>query len=155
MISTKHQRPSSKGRGLRSAGVASILVLAMALSGCGGGVELGTFDISVLVAGQPMSGDFGPANSPTVYVRAGQSFELDAHESAIWTLYVGGSAIRGTGAAISYAGADVRLTAVSPSRIAVDTYAAYRLNAPVAVTLVAISTYDAAQVATINVLITN
>ena len=155
MISTKQKTPSFNGRRRRSAGVASVLVMALVLSGCGGGGDFATFDISVLIAGQPMSGDFGPGNSSTMYVRAGQSFELDASESVIWTLYIGGSAIRASGAAISYAGADVRLTAVSPSRIAVDTFAAYRLLGPVPVTLVATSTFDAAQVATVNVLITN
>ena len=146
---------SFKGRGLRPVGAISILALALALSACGGGGDSATFDISVLVAGQPMSGTLGPGSSPTIYVRAGQSFELDASEAVIWTLYVAGTAVSGSGTTVHYAGADVTLTAESPSRIAVDTFAAFPLLAPIPVTLVATSTFDSALVATVNVLITN
>jgi hypothetical protein len=69
-------------------------------------------------------------------------------------MYVGGSAFSG-GARIYYAGADITATTLSQSRIAVDTYAAYRLPASIPITLVATSTYDSAQVATVNLLITN
>jgi hypothetical protein len=56
---------------------------------------------------------------------------------------------------VSYAGVDVTQTVVSSSRIAVDTFAAYLLAAPVPVTFTATSTLDSALVATVDVLITN
>ena len=147
---------SFRSRALRSAGAVSLLALALTLSACGGGgSDSATFDVSVVVAGQPTGGTYGPGSSPTVYVRAGQSIELDASESVDWTLYVAGTAVRGSGTTVHYAGADVTLTAESPSRIAVDTFAAFPLLNPIPVTLVATSTFDSAIVSTVNVLITN
>ena len=152
------KRPKHSSRTLHAAGVAAAMALALSLSACGGGgggSNSGTFDLSVVVAGQPYGGTYGPGSSPTVYVRAGQSIELDASESVDWTLYVAGTAVSGSGTIVHYAGADVTLTAESSSRIAVDTYAAYRLYNSIPMTLVATSTFDSAVVATVNVLITN
>ncbi len=150
----KRSEPSS--RTLHAAGLAAALALALSLSACGGGgSDSSTFDVSVVVAGQPYGGTYGPGSSPTVYVRAGQSIELDASESVDWTLYVAGTAVSGSGATVHYAGADVTLTAESSSRIVVDTYAAYPLYNPIPMTLVATSTFDSAIVSTVNVLITN
>ncbi len=150
------KRPKPSSRMFRAAAVAAASALALSLSACGGGgSDSGTFDVSVVVAGQPYGGTYGPGSSPTVYVRAGQSIELDASESVDWTLYVAGTAVSGSGTVVHYAGADVTLTAESPSRIAVDTYAAYPLYDSIPMTLVATSTFDSAIVATVNVLITN
>ena len=141
---------------LRSAGAVALLALALTLSACGGGgSDSSTFDVTVLIAGQPTGGTYGPGSSPTVYVRAGQTIELDASESVYWTLYVAGTAVSGSGTTVYYAGADVTLTAQSPSRIAVDTYAAFPLPSSIPITLVATSNFDSAIVATVNVLITN
>jgi len=132
----------------------ALVALVLGISACGGGGDSGSFNITVVVGGQP-SGEFGPGNSQTVYVRAGESFELDASEPVIWTLYVAGTAVSGSGTTVHYAGADITLTEESPSRVAVDTFAEFPLLDPIPVTLVATSTFDAAQVATVNVLITN
>ncbi len=141
---------------LRSAGAVSVLSLALALSACGGGGnDAGTFDLTVVVAGQPTGNTYGPGSSPTVYLRAGQTIELDASESVDWTLYVAGTAVSGSGTIVHYAGADVTLRAQSPSRIAIDTYAAYPLSGAIPITLVATSTFDSAIVATVNVFVTN
>ena len=141
---------------LRSAGAASLLALSLTLGACGGGgSEFAPFDIAVVVEGKPTGANYGPGSSPTVYLRAGQSIELDASESVYWTLYVGGTAVSGSGTTVNYAGVDVRLTAESSARIAVDTYAAYPLARSVPMTLVATSSFDSAVVATVNVLITN
>jgi hypothetical protein len=143
-------------RALRSAGAASLLAFALSLTACGGGgSDYAAFDVVVVVAGQPTGGTYGPGNSPTVYVKAGQSIELDASEAVYWTLYVADTAVSGSGTTVHYAGLDATLTAESPSRIAVDTYAAFPLFNPIPVTLVATSTYDSAIVATVNVLVTN
>lgn len=132
------------------------MAIALIVSACGGGgSDAGVFDVTVVVAGQPTGGTYGPGISPTVYVRAGQTIEIDASESVYWTLYVADTAVSGSGATVHYAGADVTLTAESPSRIAVDTYAAFPLFNPIPVTLVATSIYDSATVSTVSVLITN
>ncbi len=142
---------------LRQLAIGASLAVLLSLAACGGGgSDSGSFEIGVLIAGQPVGGmQIGPGSSPTISIRAGQSIELDASESVYWTLYVGGSAVSGSGATVYYAGAEITQTALSSSRIALDTYAANRLYAPVPITLVATSTYDSAQVATVNVLITN
>ncbi|MEP7298112.1 MAG: hypothetical protein ABI702_18165 [Burkholderiales bacterium] len=145
-----------RSRTLRSAGAVALLALALTLSACGGGgSDSGTFDVTVVIAGQPTGGTYGQGSSPPVYVRAGQSIELDASEPVYWTLYVAGTAVSGSGTTVHYAGADVTLTAESSSRIAVDTYAAFPLSGSIPITLVATSTFDSAVVATVNVLITN
>ena len=149
-------RPPFRTRALRTAGVVSLLAIGLTLSACGGGgSDAVAFDVAVVIAGQPTGGTYGPGSSPTIYVKAGQSIELDASESVDWTLYVAGTAVSGSGATVHYAGADVTLTAESPSRIAVDTFAEFPLLDPIPVTLVATATFDSAIVATVNVLITN
>lgn len=146
----------AKPRALRFAGAGLLVALALTLSGCGGGgSDSGSFDVTVVVAGQPSGGTYGPGSSPPVYVRAGRTIELDASEPVYWTLYVAGTAVSGTGTIVHYSGADVTLIAESSSRISVDTYAAFPLSSPIPITLVATSTFDAATVATVNVLITN
>ena len=146
---------TSRARRSRAAVFATVLAAAVSLTACGGGGSA-SFDIGVVVAGQPYGG-YVTGSPTTVYVRAGQSLELDASEPVYWTMYVGGTAVdlsrRGT--TVYYAGADITLTALSSSRIAVDTYAARRLPADIPVTLVATSTFDSVEVATVNVLITN
>ena len=150
---------SSKGpRGRRWVGVVAACAAVWSLSGCGGGGYAdsgGNFNIGVTVGGQ-FVGDtpVAPGGSLNLAVRAGQSVAFDAGEPAIWTLYVGGTAVSG-GAQVYYAGAYIRATVLSQSGVAVDTYAPYRLPASIPVTLVATSTYDSAQVATVNLLITD
>lgn len=131
-----------------------IVASSIVVAGCGGGGSSSSFDVTAIVSGQNM-GSYGTGSSATLYVRSGQSFELDANEPVVWTLYVGNTAVAGTGTSIQYAGAVVTLTAESDSRIAVDTYGSGPLNSPVPLTLVATSTYDSTQVATVNVFITN
>ncbi len=152
---TRETIPSitSRARRARAATVAILLAAAVGLTACGGGGSA-SFDIEVVVAGQPYGG-YVTGSSSTVYVRAGQSFELDASEPVYWTMYVAGTAVNRSGTTVYYSGADITLTALSSSRIAVDTYAARRLPAGVPVTLVATSTFDSVEVATVNVLITN
>lgn len=149
----KHHTFSSVTRplGLLAAGALASSVL---LSGCGGGGSSSPFYVTAVVSGQNM-GNYGTGSTGTVYVRGGQYFELDANEPVVWTLYVGNTAVSGTGTSVQYAGAVITLTAESDSRIAVDTYGTGFLSNPVPLTLVATSTYDSAQVATVDVLVTN
>lgn len=137
--------------------VAASLAALLSLSACGGGGDSGvTFDIGVVVAGHPVSGVvIQPGGVQTITISADQSIELNANESVVWTLEVGGSAVTGSNASVYYQGVTITETALSPSRIALDTSSAFFLPSPVPITLTAVSTFDSAQVATINVLITN
>ena len=148
----------TRAAGPRWAAVVAVCAAALSLSACGGGAYIdsaGNFIIGVTVAGQFVSDTpVAPGGSLNLAVRAGQSVVLDAGEPAVWTMYVGGAAVSG-GAQVYYAGADIKATTLSASRVAVDTYAAYPLPASIPIMLVATSTYDSAQVATVNLLITN
>lgn len=147
--------PSADGVRLWRVGIA-VLAATMFLSACGGGGNSSAnVTIGVSIGGQPY------AESPvvsggelSVVIHAGESLVLDAGEPVVWTLYVGGSAFP-EGALVHYAGLDIRATALSQSAVAVDTFAASPLFASVPITLVATSTVDSAQVATVDVLITN
>ena len=148
----------ARPRGRRWIALVAACAAAWSLSACGGGAYVdseGNFNIGVTVAGQFVSDTpVASGGSLDLAVRAGQSVTLDAGEPAVWTIYVGGVAVSG-GAKVYYAGAEITATTLSQSRVAVDTYAAFRLPAAIPITLVATSTYDSAQVATVNLLITN
>jgi hypothetical protein len=120
-----------------------------------GGDSSGNVAIGVTIGGHPF------AESPivsggelSVAIHAGESLVLDAGEPVVWTLYVGGGAVP-EGALVNYAGVDIRATTLSQSAVAVDTFATSPLFASVPITLVATSTVDSAQVATVDVSITN
>lgn len=141
-------------RACRRLALPAALALTLGLTACGGGEATFTVDVTVggvLVGGGPVSS----GQRQSISLLAGESIALDASEPVEWTLYVGGSAVTGGRTAVSYAGADITVTAVSSSRIVVDTYARYLLPAPVVVTFVARSTFDSALVATIDVAIDN
>lgn len=142
---------------LHCAAVAASLAALLSLSACGGGGDSGvSFDIGVVVAGQPVSGiSVQPDGVQSITISAGQSIELDASEPVVWNLEVGGSAVTGSNASVYYQGVTITETALSPSRIALDTSSAFFLTSPVPITLTAVSTFDSAQVATVNVWITN
>jgi hypothetical protein len=148
----------ARPRGARWIALVAACAAAWSLSACGGGAyadSAGNFNIGVTVAGQFVSDTpVASGGSIDLAIRAGQSVRFDAGEPAVWTMYVGGSAVSG-GAQVYYAGADITATTLSRSGVAVDTYAAYLLPASIPITLVATSTYDSAQVATVNLLITN
>jgi hypothetical protein len=149
---------SARPRRPRWIALVAACTAAWSLSACGGGGYVdsaGNFNIGVTVAGQFVSDTpVASGGSLNLAIRAGQSVTLDAGEPAVWTMYVGGTAVTG-GAQVYYAGANVTATTLSRSSVAVDTYAAYLLPASIPITLVATSTYDSAQVATVNLLITN
>jgi hypothetical protein len=146
----------------RSCAVVAALAAILSITACGGGGEGGVvvravpFDIGVVVGGQPISGVTIVSGVPQdISIWAGQSIELDASEPVDWTLQVGGSAVTGSGITVYYGGVGITQTAISPSKIIVDTAAAYPLSVPAAITFIATSTLDSTLVATVNVLITN
>ena len=132
--------------------------IALMLNACGGGDQgsnAANFNIGVTVGGQYVSSTpVAPGGSINLAVRAGQSLILDAGEPAVWTLFVGGSATSG-GARVYYAGVNIVATPLNPYAVAVDTFAPFPLQAAIPVSLIATSTYDSVQVATVNLLITN
>ena len=120
-----------------------------------GGDAYATLDIGVLVGGVVVSGPpvySGGHRSITMY--AGQSIQLDANEPVYWTLLVGDSSVVGS-VTVVYAGLAITQTAISDSRIIVDTSSRFGLVNPVQMTLIATSTIDSAQVVTVDVLVTN
>lgn len=141
------------------------LMVALALSGCGGGGSSGStdvvvfappFDINVFVAGLAGSNVLvRPGAIQTVYLPVGESIEFDASEPVTWRLIVGGSTITGIGATVDYGGVSITQSVQTRSRVLIDTAAYYPLGAPLSFTLVATSTLDFAQVATIEVVLTN
>ncbi len=145
-------------RALRWLAAVAACAAALVVSACGGGAYVdsaGNFNIGVTVAGfftgyTPVTS----GGSMWLTVRAGQSVTFDAGEPAIWTMYVGGSAI-GSGVQVYYAGANILATALNQSSVAVSTHATFALPASIPITLVATSLYDSAQVATVHLLITN
>lgn len=138
--------------------VVAVLATALTLAACGGGDDprvAGNFNIGVTVGGQFVSRTpVSPGGSLNLAIRAGDSVILDAGEPAVWTLLVGGTAVSG-GAQVFFAGANIVATTLNQSTVAVDTRADFRLPAPVPISLVATSTFDSFQVATVNLLITN
>ena len=137
---------------------AATLIAALALSGCGGGgvyVDTPPFDINVAVGGQPLTGIvLTPGPLQSVSMRAGQSIVLNANEPVTWSLNVGGTTVSEPRVTVYYGDVAITMTELTASRIAIDTGIAYPLAAPLFITLVATSTYDFAQVATIQILLT-
>jgi hypothetical protein len=95
-----------------------------------------------------------PGGSLDLAVYVGQSVILDTGEPAVWTLLVRGRSASG-GAKVFFAGANITTTTLNPSFVVVDTDAAFPLSASIPITLGATSTFDAVQVATVNLLMTN
>lgn len=131
-------------------------VVVFLLSACGGGDQaVKNFNIEVTVGGQLLSNTpVNPGGSLNLAIHAGQSLVLAAGEPTVWTLFVGGNVIS-TGVQVYYAGANITASTLNLEAVAVDTYAAYPLQASIPITLIATSSYDSVNVATVNLLITN
>lgn len=141
--------------------LAAIVAIASALllTACGGGGDDGggaaNVNIGVFVAGQPERDLIvGQGGSTNLALFAGDSVILEAPEPVVWTLFVGGAAV-GTGVEVFYAGLDLTATRLDAYTVALDTFADFPLAVPVAVTMVATSSFDSALVARVNILITN
>ena len=140
--------------------IAAVVTIAgvLLLTACGGGGDGGgaaSINIGVLVAGQPQRDlVVGQGGSTNLALFAGNSVVLQAREPVTWTLFVGGAAV-GTGVEVFYAGLNLTATKLDAFTVALDTFAAFPLAGPVAVTMVATSPFDSALVARVDILITN
>jgi hypothetical protein len=130
------------------------LAVALGLAGCGGGGDaVATLDINAIVGGQPYGQPFVPGAPSTLAIHAGQSIELDASEPVEWVFTIGNSPVFTSGTTAVIGGISVTETALTPSRVAIDTGVVASVITPVTITLTATSTIDAAQVAVVNLLI--
>lgn len=143
-----------------ASGLAASVCAALMLTACGGGevfVSSGDFHVDVTVGGQVLVNDelVAPGGSLDIVIQADQTVTVDAGEPVVWTLFVAGNAIPLDDTDVHFAGVDIAATILGSSAIALDIFADFLLPASVSVTLVATSTFDSAQVATIHFLITN
>ncbi len=134
---------------------------ALILSACGGGDDgyvyvqpPPSFNIGVTITGQPGSYILPRGGSLALAIRAGQSIDLDSGEPMVWNMYIAGTQVT-YGAQILYGGVTFDTFNLSPYAVTVNTYAPFFLPNPVDVTLVATSTYDAFQVATVYLTVVN
>lgn len=141
---------SSSRRGALVLLVASAAALLSACGGGGGDVSLG---INAVVGGQPLTTLFAPGAVGTINLLAGQSIELDATEPVAWAFTVDGNLLFGSGTTVFVNGLAITETAVSPSRVVIDTSVTGPFVSPVTIVLTATSTIDAAQVARIDLVV--
>ena len=153
------------GRGMARGALMGSLVLA--LTGCGGGVEVDyavpvdtgpDFDVIALIDGSRLSGvDVFPGESQTISVLAGDALELDSSGPVYWDLSAGNSALvpAATGTTFVYAGAGLYQTSVGDSHLvmAVSSSAPPGSSIPISITVT--SQFDSNQVAIIDVLVNN
>lgn len=141
-------------RRTRRGALAVLCGTALTLAACGGGGDSTvTFGVNAVVGGQPFGGEFGPGAVGTLDVLAGQSIELDANEPVVWAFSIGNSPLFGNGTTVFFDGLAITETAVSPSRVVVDTAIVGPFVSPAVIVLTATSTIDAALVATIDIVI--
>ena len=138
----------------RTTTLLAVCACALLLSGCGGGEsESVSFGVSAIVAGQPVGNAFVPGGVGTIDLSAGQSIELDASEPVDWAFAVGSSPLFGNGATVYYGGLAITETAVSPSRVLLETAVTGAYVSPITSTMTATSTIDAAEVATVDLVV--
>lgn len=141
-------------RSKRATTLLAVCTCALLLSACGGGgTESVSLGVNAIVAGQPLGTAFVPGVVGTIDLTAGQSIELDASEPVDWAFAVGGSPLFGNGTTVYYNGLAITETAVSPSRVVLETAVTGPYVSPVTITMTATSTIDAAQVATVDLVV--
>ena len=130
------------------------LAAGLSLAGCGGGGDdapsARVFDVGAVVNGQRSPTQFYPGQPGTISILVGQSIELDATEPVVWGFSVNGSPLFGSGTTVIYQGVSVTQSFLNPSRVVIDTALVGPAVLPIFITLSATSTFDAAQVAVVN-----
>jgi hypothetical protein len=128
------------------------IAFALGLGACGGGGDETVLQVGVLVAGQPQPAVF-PGQPVNLSILAGQSIEFDASEPVQWAFSVNGSPLFTSGTTVVVQGVTITQSDLSPSRVVLDTTFTGPTQLPIFVTLTATSTFDLAQVATVNLAI--
>ncbi|MDE2605907.1 MAG: hypothetical protein KGL68_08325 [Burkholderiales bacterium] len=148
------RRPATARSGLKRGALAFALAAStLLLAACGGGTDNVTLGINAVVGGQPLTATYVPGTLGTIDLVAGQSIELDATEPVDWAFSVDGSPLFGNGTTVYYGGLAITETAVSPSRVVIDTAVTGPYVSPVVIGLSATSTIDAALVANIDLVV--
>lgn len=131
----------------------AVISSALLLGGCGGGGDSVSLGINAIVGGQPLTTVFAPGAVGTIDMTAGQTIELDANEPVDWGFSVGGSPLFGNGTTVFYNGLAITETAVSPSRVVLNTTVTGPYSSPVVISMTATSTIDAAEVAAVDTIV--
>lgn len=132
---------------------AIVLSAALALAGCGGGGDIGIattgLDIGVSVSGSNL------ARATTgewlqVAADVGQTIEFDANEPVSWSFSVNGSPLFVNGTTVDVGGVTITQVQLDPGRVVLQSTFYGPALLPIEVVLVATSTFDSAQVSTIQ-----
>ena len=134
---------------------------SLVLSACGGGGSgsngrpSSSSSIGVTIGGQPTSYiPISPDGALALTLRAGQSVSLDAGEPVVWNMYIGSTLVT-YGAQVVYGGVTFDVANLNAYVVEVQTYAPFMLRETVNVTMVATSTYDSVQIATVYLSVVN
>lgn len=158
--STEARAPSSKFGSAKPSSSAllggAVLSVALLLSGCGGGGDLGVYagpgagiGIDVSVAGSTYAHAAG-GQVLNVAVSVGQSVAFDANEPVVWSFSVNGSPLFLNGTTVDVGGVTITQAQFDPSRVVLQSTFYGPALLPIDVVLVATSTIDRAQVSTIR-----
>ena len=145
-------------RQLRFAATAIAVAGTLALTGCGGGGDGGAvvqgpaFQIGV-VGTSTAYAPVDPGQVLEVDATVGQSIEFDASEPVVWSFSANGSPLFGNGTTVDVGGVTIQQDQFTPSKVVLGSVFYGPAVLPVEVILTATSTIDAAQVATIRLLL--
>ena len=142
--------------------------LVLALTACGGGVDVGVvvppvdtgpdFDLIAMIDGQRLAGvDLFPGEAQTISVVSGDAFELDSSGPVYWDFSAGGSAdvAAVAGSTFLYAGAAINETSVGDSHLVMAVSSSAPAGSTIPVFITVTSQSDPSQVATIQLLVSN
>jgi hypothetical protein len=148
-------RGSAPGR--RAFVAAGLSVLTMLATACGGGnsgPQVGVpgilLQVGTRVDGVVLDVSAFAGQEVALAIHPGQSIELDASEPVAWSVSVNGGPTLDAGNSVVVGGVTITESTVSPSRVGITTAVTGAAVQPVAVTLVATSVSDVAQVATVQ-----
>jgi hypothetical protein len=132
---------------------AVVLAATLVLAGCGGGADVEVvatnLDIGVTVAGSNLA---RASNGQWLQVAAsvGQTIEFDANEPVTWSFSVNGSPLFVNGTTVDVGGVTITQVQLDPGRVVLQSNFYGPALLPIDVVLVATSSFDSAQVSTIQ-----
>ncbi len=154
--------------GSRLAPSALLCSLVLALTACGGGVDVGVvvppvdtgpdFDLIAMIDGQRLAGvDVFPGEAQTISVVSGDAFELDSNGPVYWDFSAGGGTevAAVAGSTFFYAGAAINETSVGDSHLVMAVSSSAPAGSTIPVSITVTSQSDPSQVATIQLLVSN